>query len=1189
MRCIFNVDFELSSMIFMVMLVLYISIQYDLRIRRNREFFVLAIINLLANFLDVLTAFTISMGSDIPDGVNLFLNTLYFISLGLFGFQFMRYSMTLAKTTRMARRMERIANVAFVIFCTLLIVNVPTGIIASFENGLYIHGPIYYSIYFYPYSLLLYCFIRTILRAEELEDIRKKILMASYLTFCLGVSLLQMLYLRTVLLTIFSISMGMLFMLVLLETPDYQQMIWSMEQLKMTRGEAEKSAALAQSASNAKSSFLSHMSHELRTPLNAVLGYAGLILENTREKDTAENAVKIRAAGQDLLSITNNVKDFVELEDGTATVNESVYQTQSMIRDMLTSLEFFNADKKLKVLIHVDPEFPENLYGDHVRILQIMNNLTSNAVKYTDHGQITITLRWNGDGFLFSVEDTGIGMRRDDMRRISESFLRMDEKHTGSVLGMGLGLSLVTRLLLMMDSRLEYDSTYGVGSRFWFHLKQERVGTETIGEMAARNLENTNREEYIGKNLSAPIDETVSAYSDMVASGFSSREEGNNHESSLLAPGQKGTILAVDDNRLNLDLFRRLLSGTGYRIVKAENGKEALNLIRNSAQPFSIIFMDHMMPVMDGVEAMHIIRDENLCPHTPVVALTANAVTDVQREYIHQGFSAYLLKPVVRQELIDTIERLTGRSVSERSANVAEVGQEEGLTSAMPGSLNQNAKSMEVLGSFLNTEAALTYCADSIDFYLVILNDYVEGNRREEIEENYGSEDWDNYRIGVHALKSSSRTIGADQLSEDAKALEDACKEERTDYIREHHREVMEEYTDILVKISEALKQDGDADQHTEEILPESLEKDLDTEDRPVQPLVEAPLSTELERPLRWKVMVVDDDDLGRDIAKQMLSGRYDVMTASSADMAMDLLEEERPNLILLDIHMPEKDGFEFLRELHEEKQITDLPVIFLTGDEDREAELQGLKSGAMDFIHKPYVENIMIQRVDRILELNFLQHRLQMEVARQTRVAEKRKAKFELLSIQTMKALSGAVDAKDHYTHGHSGRVAQYSQEIARRAGKSEEVQKEAYYTGLLHDIGKIGVPDDVINDKGMLTDEQYMKIRMHPVIGSRILQNITEIPNIAVGAHWHHERYNGTGYPDGLIGSEIPEIARIIGVADAYDAMTSKRSYRDVMEQAAVRREIASGCGTQFDPYYGRIMLEMIDEDKDYTMRES
>lgn len=148
MRCIFNVDFELSSMIFMVMLVLYISIQYDLRIRRNREFFVLAIINLLANFLDVLTAFTISMGSDIPDGVNLFLNTLYFISLGLFGCQFMRYSMTLAKTTRMARRMERIANVAFVIFCTLLIANVPTGIIASFENGLYIHGPIYYSIYF---------------------------------------------------------------------------------------------------------------------------------------------------------------------------------------------------------------------------------------------------------------------------------------------------------------------------------------------------------------------------------------------------------------------------------------------------------------------------------------------------------------------------------------------------------------------------------------------------------------------------------------------------------------------------------------------------------------------------------------------------------------------------------------------------------------------------------------------------------------------------------------------------------------------------------------------------------------------------------------------------------------------------------------------------------------------------------
>ncbi|MBR1486569.1 MAG: HD domain-containing protein, partial [Synergistaceae bacterium] len=186
------------------------------------------------------------------------------------------------------------------------------------------------------------------------------------------------------------------------------------------------------------------------------------------------------------------------------------------------------------------------------------------------------------------------------------------------------------------------------------------------------------------------------------------------------------------------------------------------------------------------------------------------------------------------------------------------------------------------------------------------------------------------------------------------------------------------------------------------------------------------------------------------------------------------------------------------------------------------------------------------------------------------------------------MLALAKAVDAKDAYTNGHSVRVAEYSKEISRRLGKSPEEQEKIYMMGLLHDIGKIGVPEAIINKNGKLTDEEFAKIKAHPSVGYEILRNVTELPALATGARWHHERYDGRGYPDKLSGLDIPEEARIIAVADAYDAMTSNRSYRGVMPQEKVREHILNGKGTQFDPKFADVMLKMIDEDKDYNMHE-
>ena len=197
------------------------------------------------------------------------------------------------------------------------------------------------------------------------------------------------------------------------------------------------------------------------------------------------------------------------------------------------------------------------------------------------------------------------------------------------------------------------------------------------------------------------------------------------------------------------------------------------------------------------------------------------------------------------------------------------------------------------------------------------------------------------------------------------------------------------------------------------------------------------------------------------------------------------------------------------------------------------------------------------------------------------------RRDKIERLTNQIMMALASAVDAKDKYTNGHSFRVAAYSKEIAKRMGKNEEEQESIYDMGLLHDIGKIGVPDAIIHKDCRLTDSEFDMVKNHPMIGYHILQNISEMPQLATGARWHHEHFDGSGYPDHLCGSNIPQEARIIAVCDAYDAMTSKRTYSEIKPQTFVRSEIEKGKKIQFDPEVADIMLQMIDEDKDYRMR--
>ncbi len=336
-------------------------------------------------------------------------------------------------------------------------------------------------------------------------------------------------------------------------------------------------------------------------------------------------------------------------------------------------------------------------------------------------------------------------------------------------------------------------------------------------------------------------------------------------------------------------------------------------------------------------------------------------------------------------------------------------------------------------------------------------------------------------------------------------------------------------------------------------------------------------------------VLVVDDDASNLKMATRVLSEEnMRVSCVKSGEDAIKFLTSNKPDIILLDIHMPGMNGFQTSAAIRGTHDTANMPIIFLTADDDYEAEVHALKAGAMDFIKKPFVPEVLLLRVRHTIDLVRLQNELSNEVEKQIGQVIIQSEKLQKMSVQVISALAEAIDAKDGYTRGHSMRVAAYSTEIAKRAGLSKEMQDYTNMSALLHDVGKIGIPDAVLNKPSGLTDEEFAIIKNHPVRGWEIMNKITELSEILPGIRNHHERYDGTGYPDGLKGDEIPVIARIVCIADAYDAMTSKRKYNEISQQAKVKEEFEAAKGKQFDPVLVDIMISMIDEDKDFQLRE-
>ncbi len=543
----------------------------------------------------------------------------------------------------------------------------------------------------------------------------------------------------------------------------YAVTLTDITKLKQYMADLERLSDEATEASRAKSNFLARMSHEIRTPINTMLGMNEMIVREAISEDVAVYAGNIREAGRSLLAIINDILDFSKIESGKMEIIPVKYEVSAVIHDLVNMIEFKAQEKGLTFVLEADEKLPMKLFGDDVRLRQVILNILSNAIKYTNEGKVTLRMsgKKKGDGVYVlhvEVEDTGIGIRKEDESKIFNSFQRLEETKNRNIEGTGLGMNITTSFLRMMGSELRLESEYGKGSNFYFDLEQEIIDETPIGAM-----------EYI----------------------FMHRRENQMQEGcSFEAPDAR--VLVVDDNLMNLEVFTGLLKHTQMRIKTANSGKEALEQV--SLHKFDLIFMDHMMPEMDGIETFHEMkRMWNEAPDrvktskdTPVVILTANAIYGAKEAYLQEGFCDYLSKPIDHHRLEEVIVKCLPKDkvqFVERSVP----GDEGDIFDLLERKMSlEDEKFQNLKKHGVDLEAGLRNMGGSVETYDEILTIYFEelAEKLNRIRRNGTLGDMKAYSVDVHSLKSTSASIGAMALSEMAKEHEMRSRQDDSLYVR---------------------------------------------------------------------------------------------------------------------------------------------------------------------------------------------------------------------------------------------------------------------------------------------------------------------------------------------------------------------------------------------------------------------
>lgn len=538
----------------------------------------------------------------------------------------------------------------------------------------------------------------------------------------------------------------------------------------------KQKAEEAETAANSKSAFLANISHEIRTPLNAILGMNELVLRESRQPHIKEYAMYIKNSGKSLLTIISDILDLSKIESGKVYLVNENYSLSSLVEDVERSIQKRIMEKGLELKIYVEPELHENLKGDEVRIKQIIMNLLTNAVKYTEKGEvrlyITGTVVDNKQDLTIEVSDTGIGMRSEDMDKLFTNFERLDLKRNRSVEGTGLGLPITKNLLVAMGGDITVSSVYGEGSTFTATVGQEIVNEEQIGDYRKKYKEKLHHEVRYHESFHA----------------------------------EDARILVVDDNEVNLKIVVGLAKNTKLQIDTALSAAEGLKLIRQHS--YQLLLIDHMMPEMDGIEMLQHVKtmDGGIYKDIPAVAIMANALSGAKQTYLDAGFCGYLSKPIdperFEQIIKDNLPQEYVTECGDGNGDTATEGQETDGTSDP-----KQEEEWSILG--IDIAKALSYIGGSRELYISLLQTYLDGSeeRIRKLEECKNKEDIFNYDITIHGLKGISASIGADSMAIAAAGLEEACKDPQTamTYIQMNHDQVVSRYRELLEQIKKWL------------------------------------------------------------------------------------------------------------------------------------------------------------------------------------------------------------------------------------------------------------------------------------------------------------------------------------------------------------------------------------------------
>lgn len=573
-------------------------------------------------------------------------------------------------------------------------------------------------------------------------------------------------------------------------------------QYEIVKAKIRQDDALEQAkhANEAKTDFLANTSHEIRTPINAVLGMNEMILRETAKAEAMENAdakaylevfrkIKtysgnVDSAGSNLLAIINDILDFTKIEEGKMDIVPVEYQLSSVLNDVSNMIYFKAGEKKLSFTTDVDETLPDNLYGDVVRVRQVITNILNNAVKYTDKGSVSLKITGtrpdcteNGKPLLnlvAEVTDTGIGISKENIGKLFGKFERLDLVRNSTKEGTGLGLAITKMLLDMMHGRIDVESEYGKGSTFTVTVPQGIVSDEPIG----------NFREKFEKSIG---------------------EKEDYHES-FTAPSAK--ILVVDDTRMNLIVATEMLKDTKMYIDTAISGSDAVKMTLKTR--YDVILMDQRMPEMDGEETLHEIRSFPGSPnrHTPVICLTADAVVGAKERYIAKGFDDYLSKPIEGRVLENMLRKYISpdkiKTVcrTEKTPD-AKLSPKEDKAGRMRG--------LEYLAKCgIDTGKGIANCGGEEEFYRSILLEYLNSSyeKKKKLEDFLKAGDMEGYGIQVHSLKSTSATIGATALSEKALELEHLAKEGKLGDVRLKHDPMFAEYSWVLNALAKVVTEE---------------------------------------------------------------------------------------------------------------------------------------------------------------------------------------------------------------------------------------------------------------------------------------------------------------------------------------------------------------------------------------------